>query len=295
MHDWDMFRIILAVSRHGGLSGAARALGVTHATVARRLAQAEAALGAKLFDRYQSGLTPTEAGAAAAARAEAIEAEVLALDLTLTPGDEGPLSITVPPLLMRTHLARDLAELALAHPRLSLSVLSDNRVFNLHRREADIAIRVSRNPAESLWGRKLTSQRSGWFASPGFAENHAAALAGALERFPVISFAAWPAALPKDIDEHMPGAFSVAVCDDMLAAVGLARAGLGALRAPFFVADGDAGLVRLDSLPAREYAPIWLLTHPDLRRTPRVRLAMRFLADRFAANTQLYLGPGEAR
>ena len=58
MSDWDVFRYVLAIQRHGGLSGAARALGVNHATVSRQLDRAEKQIGAKLFDRFQSGGLP---------------------------------------------------------------------------------------------------------------------------------------------------------------------------------------------------------------------------------------------
>ena len=290
MNDWDLFRYILAIERHGGLSAAARALGVTHATVSRRLDQAEAQLGAKLFDRLPSGLTATAAGAAAAARAAAIETELLALDAALTPDDEGPLSITAPPLALRTHLAADLRDFAEAHPRIALSVLSDNRVFDLHRREADLAIRVTKAPAESLWGRKLTDQRTGFFAAPTFVDQHAEALAGSGDQVPVISFAAWAAPLLGEIIEALPGAYVAARCDDMLAALGLAAAGLGLVRAPLFAGDANGGLKLVETLPLRDYAPVWILAHPDMRRTPKVRKAMQFLGERFAQASATYMG-----
>lgn len=292
MEDWDVFRYLLAIERHGGLSGAARALGVTHATVSRQLDRAEARLGAKLFDRFPSGLTATPAGVAAVARAEAIEGELIALDLTLTPENEGPLSITMPPLMMRTHLAADFRDFARAHPQITLSILSDNRVFDLHRREADLAIRVSRDPAESLWGRKLAEQRTGYFAAPAFIDTHRAALEGSGDAVPLIGFTAWRSPMPAELAEALPGAEVVAVCDDMLAALNLAEAGLGVVRAPMFVGATAPGLQRIETLPRRDYAPIWLLTHPDLRRTPKVRMAMRFLAERFAQAARLYMGEG---
>lgn len=293
MKDWDVFRYLLAISRHGGLSGAARALGVTHATVSRQLDRAEAQLGAKLFDRFQSGLTATDAGDAAVARAEAIEAELLALDLSLTEEHSGPLSITSPPLMMRGHMAGDLRDFAEANPKIELSVLSDNRVFDLHRREADLALRVTRTPAESLWGRKVATQRAGYFATADFERRYQAPLSGSGDAVPVISFTAWPKPLPSDLAEPLPGAYVATVCDDMLAALCLAEAGAALVRAPFHVANATRRLRLVASLPLSEYAPIWILTHPDLRRTPKVRKAMEFLGERFAKAAATYVKPRE--
>lgn len=293
MDDWDPLRYVLAIDRHGGLSGAARALGVTHATVSRNLAKAEAALGQRLFDRLPGGLTPTDAGRAAAARAAAMEAEVAGLGLSLAGREEGPLAITAPPLMLRGHLAADLAALAAAHPAMRLSVLSDNRVLDLHRREADIAVRVARAPAESLWGRRVASQRAGYFATAEVIAAHGPALAGAGGPAPLISFAGWPAPTPRDLALRLKDVRVAAVCDDMPAAIELARAGLGLVRLPFAAARAEPALRLVETLPTLDYAPVWLLTHPDLRRAPLVRLAMTFLADGFAAASADYLRPPE--
>ncbi len=295
MQDWDIFRYLLAIQRHGGLSGAARALGVTHSTVSRQLDRAETLLAAKLFDRFQTGLTPTQAGQAAVARAEAIEADLISLNLELTPEDAGPLAITVPPLLMTTHLAADLRDFARDNPQIELSVLSDNRVLDLHRREADLAIRITRTPAESLWGRKLVDQRTGFFAAPEFATAHATALAGSDDPAPIISFTAWTQPILPEIAQALPGAHIAAVCDDMPAALGLAASGMAMVRAPFFAGNATPGLELVPTLPRSDYMPIWILTHPDLRRTLKVRRAMRFLSERFESAAQTYLGPVPAK
>ncbi len=291
MNDWNALRYVLAIDRHGGLSGAARALGVTHATVARNLAKAEQALDARLFDRLPGGLKPTGAGRAAVARAAAIEAEVVGLGVSLVGREEGPLAITAPPLMLRGHLAADLAALAAAHPGLRLSVLSDDRVLNLHRREADIAVRVTRTPAESLWGRRVAAQRAGYFATAAFIEAHGAALAGGDGPAPLLSFTGWPEPAPKHLSGRLKDIRIAAICDDMPAALELAKAGLGFVRAPFHAARSEPSLKLIETLPWIDYAPVWLLTHPDLRRAPVVRLAMGFLADRFAAAAAVYRAP----
>lgn len=291
MRDWDVFRYLLAIHRHGGLSGAARALGVTHATVSRQLNRAETALGAKLFDRMPAGLSATAAGQVAIARAEAAEAELAALDLGLMDENRGAVCVTAPPLMMRAHLADDLFAFRAAHPGIRLTVLADNRVFNLHRREADVAIRVSRHPSESLWGRKVADQRAGYFATKAFLAHHAAAFSGGGGAVPVVSFSAWRDPVPAELLPHLPGAQSAVMSDDMLAGLELVKAGFGLTRVPFFIARTEPDLLLIDTLPMPSYAPVWMLTHPDMRRAPIVQLVMRFLGQRFIAATQSYLNP----
>ncbi len=285
MNDWDTLRYVLAIRRQGGLSAAARALGVNHATVSRQLDRAEAELGQKLFQRLASGLVATETGAQVADHAERVEAEMLALDLHLAAGDSeaGEIAVTVPPLLVTDELAADFRDFKRQNPEIALKVLGDNRVLNLHRREADVAIRVSEAPAESLWGRKVAEQHSGVYYGTGFAEPAKDA------PLPVIAFTAWQGELPSEITARYGKVETIATCDDMVAALALVRSGLGVTRMPCFLGDG-LGFRRLEGQALQPYPPIWLLTHPDLRKTPRIRRLMAFLADRFAARAGLYSG-----
>jgi len=293
MRDWDMLRYVLAISREGGLSGAARALDVTHATVSRQLARAEAELGVALFTRLATGLEPTEAWREVAARAGAIEAEMLALDLSLAATEQTErLRVTIPPLMVDEFFASDIKVFRQECPQVRLEIRGDNRLLNLHRREADVAIRISHDPAESLWGRIVARQRNGWFAAPGFRAEHAAVLergeAGAL---PYIGFSGWPQPVPKDLLMRFPGAEPVLECDDLMVGLSFMRAGIGMSRAPWLIGNGDPGLEHVPQLPLREYAPIWLLTHPELRRNALVRRFMSFMADRYAGRAEAYLGP----
>lgn len=293
MRDWDALRYVLAIARHGGLSGAARALGVNHATVSRQLDKAEALAGVKLFTRLASGLTPTEAGEEAVRRAAAVEAEVLALDLALSARDErttGALAVTVPPLVVGSGFAEDVAAYRAAYPGVALTVLAGNERLNLHRREADIAIRVSHEPDESLWGRIVARQRAGWFATPDFVARHEAALAGGPGAVPLIAFTSWRGAVPRALAAQLPGATVALTCDDMPSAITFAQAGAGMVRMPCFLGLSDPGLRRVPGLALVDYMPIWVLTHRDLRRVPRVAEFMRITAEGFAGRSDLYLG-----
>lgn len=297
MRDWDTLRYVLAIAREGGLSGAARALGVTHATVSRQLDRAEEALGAKLFTRLATGLVLNEAGQAVVARAAAVEAEMLALDLELSArdhGETGLVRLTAPPLMLQSGLAEDLAAFRLSHPGVELELVGNNSILDLHRREADVALRVSRNPAESLWGRVIAQQRAGWYATPEFIAAHEEGIAGGAAPVPVISFTGWEAPLPASLVKQVPGADVALTTDDMVGAMALARAGTAMLRMPCFLGAAHGDLARVPGLGLIDYQPVWVLTHPDLRRVPRISALMRAIADGFAARAALYLGEEKA-
>ncbi len=292
MKDWDTLRYVLAVAREGGLSGAARALGVNHATVSRQLDRAETLAGTRLFDRRATGLVPTEAGREAADRASAIEAEVLALDLALAARDEratGKLTVSLPPLMASSGIADDIAAFRSAFPAVELTILGDNALHDIHRRETDVAIRVSREPSESLWGRVVSQQRAGWFASPAYLAEHRNALTsgGAV---PLIAFTGWANPVPKSVAATFPGAEVATRSDDMISAVAMAQSGIGMVRMPNFLGQITPGLERVPGLDLVDYSPIWCLTHPDLRRVPRIAEFMRVVGEGFSSRRSLYLG-----
>jgi len=294
MQDWDTLRYVLAVAREGGLSGAARALGVNHATVSRQLDRAETLAGTRLFDRRATGLVPTEAGYEAADRAAAIEAEVHALDLALTARDEratGKLTVSLPPLLAASGIAEDIARFCATYPGVDLTVLGDNAFHDIHRRETDVAIRVSREPSESLWGRVVAQQKAGWFASRAFLDRYGTAFRQG-DEVPIVSFTAWSEPIPAAVRQVIPKARVAAVSDDMVSAVALCVAGIAAVRMPYFLGVRSAGLYPVPTLPLVDYIPIWCLTHPDLRRVPRIAEFMRIIGEGFAARRGLYLGEG---
>ncbi len=285
MQDWDSLRIILAIARAGGLSGAARELGVTHATISRQLARAEDRSGSLLFDRMPTGLQPTTAGEAAIATATDVEQHMLDLGRRLAGADgrlSGPLSVTIPPLIIAHVLADDLTEFARTYPEIELSVLGDNAVLNLNRREADIAIRISRDPGDSLWGRKLADQQAAYYAADGFDF-------AACDTVPLVSFSMWRTPVPKALGENEKDITITATCDDMPSAVALVKAGMGITRMPVFVGETTDGLTRITELAIEPYAPIWMLTHADLKKSGKVRAFMEFMGERVAKRRGMFV------
>lgn len=287
--DWEDLRFVLETVRHGGLSGAARELGVNHATVARRIAAAEAALGTALFDRRPTGYVPTEAGTDAARAAEAFEAEHAALCRTIAAREQslnGPLTVTAPQLMIQTVLAPMLGAFARTYPGVMLTVLGANAPLNLAHRKADVAIRIAHDPDPDLVGRRVASQHSAVYARRDYV---AALTASASTRLDWLRFVHWERP-PKPVLDRYPDTRVVMYLDDMVAMVGAVRAGLGATRMPCFLGDGDPDLARVPDLPLMPYAPVWVLTHADLRHVPRIATFTHFMSDALRAKRPAFAG-----
>ena len=290
MTNWDDLRFVLAAARHGSLSAAARALGVNHATVSRRIAAAEDALGAVLFDRLPSGYVPTEAGRKAAAIAETMEVAAMDLERAIAARDtrlEGPLTITAAQLLVERVLAPILAEFRTAYPGIEPIVRATNEELSLARREADVALRVSNRPVETLHGTKIVTQLAGVYGSRQYV--------GALrtdDPLDLMRFVHWPDVI-EEVSAHWPRVRTSLSFDDMVAALGAVRAGLGVTRMPCFLGETDPDLVRVPGIPLVPYYDIWLVTHPDLRRVRRIQVFMSFAAKRLRALRAIFR-PGDS-
>lgn len=290
--NWDVLRLILAIDRFGGVSGAARSMGVTHATISRRLSRAEDLAGTPFFERLPAGLRLTEAGGKLLERAIQIQPLIDGLErelMALEDGLSGPLRITIPPLMMTADLSRDVSAFAALHPQVELAFVGDNSLLNLHRREADVAIRVTRKPPETLWGTKLADQHAGYYASADWLAANQWGPDDLPGDIPLISFTSWRTPIPQRLLEICPKTRVAAYSDDMATALQMVRAGLGLTRMPRILGESLEGLTLLTSLPREPYAPIWLLTHPDLRKSSRVDAFMKHIAKRTRMRRSDYL------
>ncbi len=288
MLDWNDLRYVLETARQGGISGAARVLGVNHATVARRITAAEQALGARLFDRLSTGYVPTEAGRDAMRAADAMERTGAQLERRIGARDAavaGKLTVTAPQLLIERVLGPALRGFLDAHPGVELHLLATNDILNLSRREADVAIRISDSPAPNLVGRRVCEQRAAVYATPDLIARDP----GGAAPLDWIRFSSWPGP-PREIREIRPNLNVRLSVDDMMAAVGAARAGIGATRMACFLGETDPLLQRAPGLPAFAYAPVWVLTHPDLRDVPRNRAFVDFIAVHLRRMARLFEG-----
>ena len=169
--NWDDIRIFLAVARAGQILGAARRLGLNHATVARRLTALETELRAQLLTRRPSGTELTRAGEEFLLAAERMEAEMLgarALVGDASVSISGTVRIGAPDGFGVAFLAPRLGELTSRHPDLNIELVPVPRSFSLSRREADVAITVERPDHGRLVAARLVDYALGLYASKAY-------------------------------------------------------------------------------------------------------------------------------
>lgn len=283
--NWDDLRHFLVLAETGSFSGAARALGLDHTTVARRVAALEAALGVRLVDRLPRAVVLTDEGRRIAEISDAMRREahgVMRAARGMDAGLAGTVRVSAPPAFARHVVVPRVAALRRRHPGIVLELNGDQAFVDLDRREADIAIRLSRPAREGLIGRKLGDLGFGLFAAPEYLHSRAEA------EWEFIARDGVPVVLPQDAwleayRKERPVAFRGNESGMLLAA---ARAGVGVALLPYFVVPPDSGLVELrcaEPLPHRE---IWMAVHDDLRHAPRVRAVMDFLAEVVAAHAR---------
>jgi len=177
MPDWDDLRIFLAVARSESLSGAGRGLRLDAATVARRIARLEEALGHPLFLRSAQGYRLTEAGGRLLPHAEAAERAMAAAteDMAGTgAGLTGQIRLGAPDGCANYLLPQVTAAICDANPGLEVQIVALPRVFNLSKREADMAVAVSPPEAGRLTVQKLTDYRLSLAGDAGYLAAHPA-------------------------------------------------------------------------------------------------------------------------
>ncbi len=299
--DWDDLRYAAAIGDAGSLAGAARSLGVNHTTVLRRLDALEAHLGSRLFDRQRSGYRPTETGVALleqarqiAVRAEEIERQVLGHDRELT----GTLRVTTAFVVMDHLLPQPLADFARAYPGIEVEVVENAFLVDLAsrhsdpdqgwtRREADVALRLSSHVAEHLVGRQLGVAQCRVYALRGAPDlpQDVTALDVLIREAPWVAFERDASTRVYDVwlRQRLAQAHVRMRVDIFNAKAAMLRTGIGVGVLPTFMEDKHRELVAV-SEPIPELAqPVWMLTHPDLRQTARVRAFMHFVGDALVA------------
>jgi len=260
---WDDLNTVLLMVRHGSLAGAAAALGVNYTTVARRIRRAEAALGQLLFERLPDGYRPTPAALMIAEHGEAMETVEIDLLRKLQGAEtelSGSLTITAPQLLIAHFLSPVIDQFTRSYPHVNLRVLATNDVLDLTRLEADLAIRISRNPGDTLKGLRLLRQDNASFANKVLAERISA---NPGEMIDWIVYDAYPD-VPAAVGAEYPNNRVRFRFDDMTAMAGAAQAGLGVVRMPMFLGRALENLVQVPVLPPKPYADVWVVGHPDV-------------------------------
>ena len=275
--------MFLAVARRGTLTEAARELAINPSTVHRRLAQLEQTLGARLFDRSASGLTPTAAGEAMTPLAERVEDDVASVWTEIAHRDTRPrgrVRLTAPESMLPL-LVEPLGTFRSTYPEIDLLVEFSDRFLDLSRREADVAVRPVPNPPEGAVGRRVGSVAWTIYAARRFRDQSLPWVHYALDltRLPAARWQAERAdgRLGMSVNS-VPAMHSMIACSPSQGLL------------PCFVGDADPAIVRLGEPIEEAASQLWLLAHPDLRRTTRVRVLLDALWDALVAQRPLIEG-----
>jgi len=242
--------------------------------------------GVKLFDRTRAGYELSLAGIEIFEAVSHLEAEfdeigrkVFGRDQRLT----GNLRITCTEVMANLYLSGHLGRFMALHPEIDLNIVCTFQALSLSRREADIAVRVTSQPPETLIGRRLATAAVAVYGAAGTS-------GGAPGDW---SWIGWQdeAYTRMLISEPFPDARIRHRVDDMQTMRAMVRHGLGVAVLPCYMADIDPGLRRViaDPVPGNELG-LWVLYHPDVRRVARVRLFTDFIAAAITADRDLFEG-----
>ncbi|MEP9352166.1 LysR family transcriptional regulator [Xanthobacter sp. KR7-65] len=275
---WDDFRLVRAIAETGTLAGAAEQLNVNHSTVFRRLGTLEEQLGARLFERARAGYVPTPMGEEMVRLAERMADEVLAVERRITGQDlrpSGELRVTTNDTLLVHMLTPVFASFRAAYPEIRLDVVISNQSLSLSKRDADVAIRASDRPGDTLVGRRMASIAWAIYGSAAHRPDAPLALSdlrqhdwiGFSDNLGTIRPAKW---LRERVGEEK----LVYRVNTVLGLAEAAAAGIGLALLPCFIAAVTPGLVQLMEKQTELESGLWLLTHPDIKATARVRTFM---------------------
>jgi DNA-binding transcriptional LysR family regulator len=292
--EWSHLQSFLTLARTRRLSSAGRRLRADHTTVSRHIAALEKALSATLFDRREEGFLLTAEGERLFQAAEQMESlmldahnDIVGRDLELA----GTERIGVPDGLGVGFLAAHLAHFAALHPGLSIELVALPQVFNLSKREADIAISLSRPAKGRLIGRKLREYSLQLYASKAYLAAHSPILkASDLLHHAMIGYIEDLTPIPElsyldQIHSSLHAAFSSSTMVVQLEAI---RAGAGVGVLPRFLAEPIENLVCVLPESVRLTRCFWLSVPAELHRLARIRAVCNFIAERICDEKNIF-------
>jgi len=253
--------------------------------------QIEQDLGTKLFQPGESGYELTSAGAEILDQANHIEAEFSDIDRKIFGQDtklSGTLRVTCTEVMANVYLAKHFAKFIDLNPDIDFSVSCTNQHINLNRRDADIAIRVTYEPQETLAGKRICDVAVGVYAFRGLAKQ--------FEKENNTESWKWIGWQDESynrmlIQNKFPDAHISHKVDDMLTMRGMAAEGLGVIALPCYVAEDEPRLQRMIKQPIyQSHFGLWLVYHPDVRQVARVRAFVDFITEIIETDRQIFEG-----
>jgi DNA-binding transcriptional LysR family regulator len=279
MTDWDDYRFFLAVARETSVRKAASALGVSHSTVLRRITAFEEMLGVRLFERLPTGYFTTDAGDELRRSALRIEEEASAANRRIAGRDtrlNGTLTVTMPNVFATHLLMPDMAIFRQTYPGIELEIIPTYSLADLARREADVAIRVSNDPPEDLFGRRILQIAKAAYVCEDYLPDPGRGIES--QSLHWIGGMGAPLSLQWMQGSNFPNIPTGPTINDPYATLEAVKAGMGMAMLPCFMADADSQLYRMPP-GTLVRMDLWVLTHEDMRNTARIRKFISFMAD----------------
>lgn len=279
--DWSDLQYILAVANHGSLAAAARALGVNHSTVQRRITSFEALQQVTVFDRRPEGYKLTIEGQQLLEAAKAVEQAVWGLERKISGKDlklEGAIRLTTTDTLLHTIVGRPLALFHRKYPDIVMDVSVTNSILSLTRRDADVAIRPAQSKPEPLVGDHVGDIQFAVYAAPAYLRGRPQpTLAGLDWLGPGDTLANTTPG--RWLRRAVPKANIVMTTDSLLALGCAAQRGLGAAMLPTYLGDELDGIERVDVAYEKFTNGLWIVTHADLANAARIHTFMEFMSE----------------
>jgi len=279
--DWDDLRVFLEAARAQSVSRAAKALGVDHSTVSRRLSRLEFAVGGALFERARDGLRLTDTGLAVLRRAEALSASVADLrDDLVGQGAGGKVRLATMEGIASLFFASRLAQLRESEPDLQVELVTSSQLVRVSRREADLVLNFFEPADKNRVCERIGRFATGLYASQLYLDRagpiddvHDLAdkvFVGYIEELVALEAVHW-------LKELVGSARLVFTSNSMIAQMQAARGGLGIVVLPSFAVAEFPDLIPVLPDTLRGHRDLWLSSHPDTARLPRVSRLRQFL------------------
>ncbi len=270
--NWDNLRYVLTVANKGSIAGAARELGVNRTTVLRRIDNFQKSLNCRIFEQTSSGYTLTPEAEKMIAAAREVESTLYCMLRDVEGSElklEGELRVTTTDSFMVSIMGPLLASFHRKHPKIIVDILITNNILDIHRRDADIAVRPTGSPDPHLVGHRLCDVEFGVYASRDYLRNmgpldwrehHWVGLESSLRATPP----------GKWFDATIPPSQVCLRGDSFVAIKVAAENGLGVALLPHFLGQMSDALIEIPVPTDELTVGLWVLTHPDLVRSARV-------------------------
>lgn len=281
--DWNHYQYFLKVAECGNLTSAARELGVNHSTVFRRINTLENKLSVRLFERSRSGYTLTKAGEEIIGGVRQVEKQMYAIQRSLKGKDitlGGVLKISTTDTIGYYWLPPYIKRFKEQYPEILIDLDIQIRYTDLSKRETDIVIPAVNIQPDYMVGRRLAPIYFRLYASQSYVDKYG--FPGnpddfSRHRFLVPNEALANVSASKWLKKHVPEHCVVASSDKLSTLFKFAQQDLGITALPHYVGRSDPRMVEIMELPEYCHRHVWILTHPDLRNTARIKTFMQFM------------------